>query len=220
VRKEFVTDFIWPSVQGNCIYEDRYLLGTAIARPCIAKRQVEVAIREGARYVAHGATGKGNDQIRFELTAYALNPNLEILAPWRMPEFFQRFEGRQALLDYAAEKNIPVSVTKKAPWSMDANLMHISYESGVLEDPMMRAPKGIFKMTRDIEDTPDTPAIIAIDFLKGVPVKVTNLDDGTTHSDALALYTCVGRPAFAHAVTQAHTAHTRTPHGALLFTCI
>ncbi|PWA26869.1 hypothetical protein CCH79_00000946 [Gambusia affinis] len=137
LRRDFVEDFIWPSVQANAVYEDRYLLGTAIARPCIARRQVEIARKEGAQFVSHGATGKGNDQIRFELTCYALYPEVKIIAPWRIPEFYNRFRGRTDLMEYAQKHGIPVPVTPRAPWSMDANLMHISYESGILENPKL-----------------------------------------------------------------------------------
>uniref|UniRef100_A0AAQ5YY39 Argininosuccinate synthase n=1 Tax=Amphiprion ocellaris TaxID=80972 RepID=A0AAQ5YY39_AMPOC len=135
LRSQFVEDFIWPAVQANAVYEDRYPLGTAVARPCIAHRQVEIARREGAQFVSHGATGKGNDQIRFELTCYALYPEVKIIAPWRIPEFYNRFRGRTDLMEYAQKHGIPVPVTPRAPWSMDANLMHISYESGILENP-------------------------------------------------------------------------------------
>uniref|UniRef100_A0A3P8YB09 Argininosuccinate synthase n=1 Tax=Esox lucius TaxID=8010 RepID=A0A3P8YB09_ESOLU len=126
LRAEFVEEFIWPSVQANAIYEDRYLLGTSVARPCIARRQVQIARQQGAQFVSHGATGKGNDQVRFELTCYAMYPEVKIIAPWRIPEFYNRFRGRKDLMEYAEKHGIPVPVTPKAPWSMDANLMHIS----------------------------------------------------------------------------------------------
>ncbi|MGH0146061.1 UNVERIFIED_CONTAM: hypothetical protein FKN15_007604 [Acipenser sinensis] len=152
--KEFVEEFIWPSVQANAIYEDRYLLGTSIARPCIARRQVEIAKREGAQYVSHGATGKGNDQIRFELTCYALYPEVKIIAPWRMPEFYTRFQGRNDLMEFAQKHGIPVPVTPKSPWSMDANLMHISYESGILENPKV----AFFSLTSSPANLPSLAA--------------------------------------------------------------
>lgn len=189
LREEFVTDFIWPTVQANSIYEDRYLLGTAIARPCIAKRQVEIAVQEGAKFVSHGATGKGNDQVRFELAYHALSADIEPLTPWRMPEFFKRFPGRQDMIAYAKEKGIPVPVTKKAPWSMDANLMHISYESGILEDPATHAPTNLWQMTVSPKDAPDKAEELSIEFKKGVPVKVTNKSDGTVKTNALEIYT-------------------------------
>jgi len=169
-----------PTVQANSVYEDRYLLGTAIARPCIARKQCEIAIAEGAGFVSHGATGKGNDQIRFEMAYYALSADLECVSPWRMPEFYKRFPGRVALLDFAKENNIPLGkVTKKDPWSMDANLMHISYESGILENPATHSPERLWQMTVSPEDAPDKAEIIEIDFKAGVPVKVTNKTDGS-----------------------------------------
>lgn len=188
VRKEFVEEFIWPSVQANAIYEDRYLLGTSIARPCIARSMVEIAKKEGAQFVSHGATGKGNDQIRFELSCYALYPEVKIIAPWRLPEFYNRFLGRRELMEYAQKHGIPIPVTPKEPWSMDANLMHISFESGVLENPKNHAPPGLFKMTKDPEVSPDAADILEIEFKRGVPVKVTNLNDKTVHTSALDLF--------------------------------
>jgi len=175
LRDQFVQKFIWPTVQANAIYEDRYMLGTAIARPCIARKQIEIAIAEGAQFVSHGATGKGNDQIRFELTYYALSSDIECITPWRLPEFYKRFPGRPALVKYAEEKGIPVPVTKKDPWSMDGNLMHISYESGILENPATHAPD-LWQMTVSPKDAPDTPEVLTIEFAGGVPIKVTNGD--------------------------------------------
>ncbi|KAK2819204.1 hypothetical protein Q5P01_024765 [Channa striata] len=167
LRAEFVEDFIWPAVQANAVYEDRYLLGTAVARPCIARRQVEIAHREGAQFVSHGATGKGNDQIRFELTCYALYPEVKIIAPWRIPEFYNRFQGRKDLMEYAQQHGIPVPVTPKAPWSMDANLMHISYESGILENPKNHAPADLYLMTKNSEDSPSAPDTLEMEFKNG-----------------------------------------------------
>ncbi|NXE67449.1 ASSY synthase, partial [Calcarius ornatus] len=135
VSREFVESFIWPAVQAGALYEDRYLLGTALARPCIARGLVGIAQQERAPYIAHGATGKGNDQVRFELSCYALCPKIKVVAPWRLPEFYQRFPGRRELMDYAKKHGIPVPVTPQTPWSMDENLMHISYEAGILENP-------------------------------------------------------------------------------------
>jgi len=188
LKEEFVEEFIFPSVQANAIYEDRYLMGTAIARPCIARKQVEVAKKEGAHYLSHGATGKGNDQIRFELTYYALYPTVKVIAPWKMPEFFERFQGRLDLFEYAKKNNIPLPVTPKSPWSMDANLMHISYESGILEDPAAPAPEDIYLMTTDPAKAPEKPENLEIEFKRGVPVKVKNLDDGTVHDKPLAIF--------------------------------
>ncbi|KAL6096839.1 ass1 [Pungitius sinensis] len=188
LRSEFVEDFIWPAVQANAVYEDRYLLGTAVARPCIGRRQVEIARKEGAQFVSHGATGKGNDQIRFELTCYALYPEVKIIAPWRIPEFYNRFQGRKDLMEYAQKRGIPVPVTPKAPWSMDANLMHISYESGILENPKSHGPADLYLMTKNPEDAPNTPDVLEIEFGNGVPVKVTNIKESQSKDSPLEIF--------------------------------
>lgn len=188
LRTEFVEDFIWPAVQANAVYEDRYLLGTAVARPCIGRRQVEIARREGAQFVSHGATGKGNDQIRFELTCYALYPEVKIISPWRIPEFYNRFQGRTDLMEYAQKHGIPVPVTPQAPWSMDANLMHISYESGILENPKSHAPADLYLMTKNPEDSPNTPDVLEIEFRNGVPVKITNVKEGKSKNTPLDIF--------------------------------
>lgn len=181
LRREFVTDFIFPAVKCNAIYESRYLLGTSIARPCIAKAQVKVAQQVGAKYVAHGATGKGNDQVRFEMCAQALDASLKTIAPWRDPEFLEKFKGRVDLLAYAAAHNIPVDATPKAPYSLDANLFHTSYESGMLEDSMTAPVSEMFRMTVDPEVAPETPTLLRIEFEHGVPVKIINKDWGGAH---------------------------------------
>ncbi|XP_057674975.1 argininosuccinate synthase [Corythoichthys intestinalis] len=188
LRAEFVEDFILPAVQANAVYEDRYLLGTALARPCIARRQVEIARREGAQYVSHGATGKGNDQIRFELTFYALYPGVKIIAPWRIPEFYNRFRGRIDLLEYAEKQGIPVPVTPRAPWSMDANLMHISYESGILENPKNHAPTDLYQMTKNPEESPSSPDVLELHFKNGVPVKVVSVKEGISKHTPLEIF--------------------------------
>jgi len=200
LRAEFVEDYIWPSVQANAIYEDRYLLGTAMARPCIARRQVEIARREGAQFVSHGATGKGNDQIRFELTCYALYPEVKIIAPWRIPEFYNRFQGRADLMEYAQKHSIPVPVTPQAPWSMDANLMHISYESGILENPKSHAPVDLYQMTKNPEDSPTTPDELEIEFKNGVPIKVINMKENKTKDTPLELFTYLNEIGGKHGV--------------------
>uniref|UniRef100_A0A7N5ZZX7 Argininosuccinate synthase n=1 Tax=Anabas testudineus TaxID=64144 RepID=A0A7N5ZZX7_ANATE len=164
LRAEFVEDFIWPAIQANAVYEDRYLLGTAVARPCIGRRQVEIARREGAQFVSHGATGKGNDQIRFELTCYALYPEV------------------------------------KAPWSMDANLMHISYESGILENPKSHAPADLYLMTKNPEDAPSAPDVLEIEFKIGVPVKVTNVKEGISKDSPLDIFTYLNEIGGKHGV--------------------
>ncbi|XP_062844751.1 argininosuccinate synthase [Trichomycterus rosablanca] len=200
LRAEFVEEFIWTTVQANAIYEDRYLLGTSIARPCIARHQVRIARQEGAQFVSHGATGKGNDQVRFELTCYALYPEVKIIAPWRIPEFYNRFKGRKDLMEYAEKHGIPVPVTPKAPWSMDANLMHISYESGILENPKSHAPSDLYQMTKNPEDSPTTPDRLEIEFCKGVPVKVTHLTEGTTKNTPLDIFTFLNEVGGKHGV--------------------
>lgn len=188
VRKEFVKEFIWPAIQANGLYEDRYPMGTALARPCIARAMIKVVREENAQYIAHGATGKGNDQIRFELSSYALHPKIKVICPWRLPEFYNKFLGRNELLQYAEEKGIPVSATPKNPWSIDANLMHISYESGILEDPNTHAPEDLYLMTVSSDKCQDQPTSIDIEFKNGIPICVKNLKDGTTRTDALEIF--------------------------------
>lgn len=200
VKSEFVEEFIWPGIQANAAYEDRYLLGTALARPCIARAMIKVAVGEKAQFVAHGATGKGNDQIRFELGAYALHPTIKVISPWRLPEFYNRFQGRADLFKYAQEHGIDLPVTPKAPWSMDANLMHISYESGVLEDPATHAPPGIYQMTVDPEQAPEQAEKIVISFKSGLPVSVKNLGDNTTKTDPLGIFSYMNELGGKHAI--------------------
>ncbi len=176
LKEEFVADYVFPSIKANAIYEGVYLLGTSIARPLIAKRQIEIAEREGAFAVSHGATGKGNDQVRFELTFYALNPDIKVIAPWRE----WNFKSRNDLINFAKENGIEVPVTKDKPYSCDRNLLHISYEGGVLEDPWTEPPENMFEMTASPEKAPDKATYIEIDFESGVPVKV----DGKSFSAA------------------------------------
>jgi len=168
LREEFITDYIFPTIQSGAIYERKYLLGTSIARPLIAKRQVEIAALEGADAVSHGATGKGNDQVRFELTYQALNPKLQIVAPWRE----WRIRSRQDALDYAAEFNVPVPTMEKSIYSRDRNIWHLSHEGGILEDPWAEPEKAMFQLSNDPQDAPDEPEYIEIDFLAGIPKKI------------------------------------------------
>ena len=168
LREEFVRDYVFPALRANAIYEGYYLLGTALARPVISKGMVRVAEEAGADAIAHGATGKGNDQVRFELSAFALKPDVEVIAPWREWDL----RGRADLLAYAEDHGIPVPVTREAPYSMDANLLHISYEGGVLEDPWEEPPPGMFRMTTDPEDAPDEPDVLTVTFEAGTPVAV------------------------------------------------
>ena len=176
LSEEFARDFIFPMMQAGAIYENQYFLGTSIARPLIAKRMVEIARREKADYIAHGATGKGNDQVRFELTAAALAPELQVIAPWRDAAFRAQFPGRVEMINYCAEKRIPVEASAKKPYSMDRNLLHISYEAGILEDPWLDASakeyKGMFKLSVSPEDAPDRPEYVTLEFAKGNCVAV------------------------------------------------
>lgn len=180
VRKQFVEDVCYPAIQSNAIYENVYLLGTSLARPVIAQAQIQVAEQEGCFAVSHGCTGKGNDQVRFELSFYALKPDVVVIAPWRDPEFFERFAGRKDLLDYAAEKGIPVAQTKAKPWSTDENLAHISFEAGILEDPDCTPPKDMWKLTVDPLDAPDKPEDFTVFFEKGKPVKLVYTEGEST----------------------------------------
>ncbi len=166
LREEFAKEYLWPMLKSGAIYEGEYMMGTSIARPIIAKKQVEIALKEKADAVAHGATGKGNDQVRFELTFKALAPELKIIAPWREWEL----KSREDEIDYAKKHKIPVTITKKKPYSMDRNLWHISYEGGILEDPWNEPKEDMFLLTVSPEKAPAKPAYVVIDFVKGVPV--------------------------------------------------
>lgn len=168
LREVFVREHVFPMLRANAVYEGNYLLGTAIARPLIAKRQIEIARQEGADAVSHGATGKGNDQVRFELTYLALDPRMTIVAPWRE----WSFRSRRELIDYASRHGIPVSATKAKPYSMDLNLFHISYEGGILEDPWRAPPDEMFKMSVSPEKAPGKPREIEIEYERGDPVAV------------------------------------------------
>jgi argininosuccinate synthase len=170
LREEFVSNYVFPMLRGNAVYESFYLLGTAIARPLIAKRQVELAKKEKASFLSHGATGKGNDQVRFELTFAALAPNVQVIAPWRE----WSMASRQDLIDYARQHRIPITVTKAKPYSMDANLLHVSYEGGALEDPWVSPPKDMFQMTTSPQDAPSTPQTLTLQFKKGDPIGVND----------------------------------------------
>ena len=172
VREHFVRDFVFPSIQMNALYEGRYYLGTSLARPCIAEAMVQVAKLEKCTVFAHGATGKGNDQVRFELTAAALAPAMTVIAPWRDPAFNTVIKGRQEAIEYAEKHGIPVKATAKKPWSSDENLMHISFEAGLLEDPAARPPADMFELTVDPKKAPNKAEIVTVGFDKGVPVSL------------------------------------------------
>ncbi len=175
LREEFVQDFVFPAMQAHALYEGEYLLGTSLARPVIARQQVQVAADWGADAVAHGSTGKGNDQIRFELTYQALAPEVKILAPWRSWEF----GGRSDLIRYAKSCGIPVTSTQEKPYSIDQNIMHTSYEGGILEDPWQPPPEEIFLRTVAPQQAPDSPTEVVIDFEAGVPARVSNEELGS-----------------------------------------
>ncbi len=193
LKEEFVRDFVFTALKANAVYEGSYLLGTSLARPIIAKRQLEIAHEEGAFAVSHGATGKGNDQVRFELTFYALDPGIKVIAPWREWDL----NSRQSLIDYAEAHGIPVPVTQKKPYSCDRNILHTSYEGGILEDPWSEPPEDMFELTVSPEKAPDTPHYIEIEFTQGVPTGVDGRDLGPvdllSHLNEVAGKNGVGR---------------------------
>jgi len=168
LKEEFVRDFVYPMFRANAIYEGHYLLGTSIARPLIAKRQMEIAKIEGADAVSHGATGKGNDQVRFELAYYHYNPAITVIAPWRD----WKLNSRQALVSYAKKNGIPIPVTKKRPWSSDRNLLHISFEGGILEDTWAEPPENMYVLTKSPEKAPNKPQFVEVEFRNGNAVAV------------------------------------------------
>jgi len=176
LKEEFARDFIFPMIRAGAIYENQYFLGTSIARPLIAKRMVEIARQERADAIAHGATGKGNDQVRFELTAAALAPELAVIAPWRDAAFRRQFPGRAEMIAYCAKRGIPVQVTARKPYSTDRNLLHISFEAGILEDPWMDAfapaNRGMFKLSVAPEEAPEKPELVTLEFERGDCVAV------------------------------------------------
>ncbi|KAF5527218.1 Argininosuccinate synthase [Colletotrichum aenigma] len=207
LKREFVEELCWKAIQCNAVYESLYLLGTSLARPVIARGQMRAAAREGCQFVSHGCvrpttsllvsevnrwqTGKGNDQVRFELTFATINPEIRCITPWRLPEFYKRFEGRNDLLDYAAKKGIPVSSTKAKPFSMDDNFAHCSYEAGVLEDPDVTPPEDMWTKTVSPLKAPDKPLDITIFFEKGTPVKVFTPQQ--TATDSVELFGLLNR---------------------------
>lgn len=219
LQREFVEEFVFPVLRSGATYEGYYLLGTSFARPLIAKKMVEIAEAEGADAVAHGATGKGNDQVRFELSAYALKPDVRVIAPWREWDL----KGREDCIAYAREHDIDVPVTKEKPYSTDANLFHISYEGGVLEDPWAAPPKGMWKLTVDPDQAPDEAQIVTVQFEHGNPVAI----DGE-RLDPVALLAKANEIAGRHGVGRVDIVENRfvgmksrgcyeTPGGTLLF---
>ena len=185
LKNSFIIDYVYPALQGNAIYEGRYLLGTALARPVLAKAQIEIAHNENASIVSHGSTAKGNDQVRFELAYHALDPNIKVFSPWRDEEFSNQFKGRNDLLNYAEKWKIPITASKGKPYSEDENLIHISHEAGILEDPSKRPDPSVFSLTEDISNTPDEETKLEIKFKNGIPISVTNLVDNSTYNNPL-----------------------------------
>ena len=188
LREEFIVNYIYPALRANAAYEGRYLLGTSLSRPLLAKKQIEIAMKEKTSIVSHGSTGKGNDQVRFELSCYALNPNILCISPWRDPEFISEFKGRTDLINYAQKWDIPVKASKTKSYSEDENLLHISHEAGILEDPAYRPSEDIFSMSLSPKNAQDRETIIDIYFKGGNPIKVVNKDDGTVKEKPLDLF--------------------------------
>lgn len=193
LREEFVTDYIFQALKANARYEGRYLLGTSLARPLIAKHQIRVARAEGAQWVAHGATGKGNDQVRFEFAYYALAPDIQVISPWKEPEFLAQFKGRTDMLRFAEQHGIPVSATLRKPYSEDENLMHISHEAGILEDPATPASEEIYSRTKSPKTAPDQETVIDIHFKDGLPVRVVDKTTGEEVTGPLPMFEYLNR---------------------------
>ncbi|MBU0628002.1 MAG: argininosuccinate synthase [Nanoarchaeota archaeon] len=227
LQKEFVTDFIFPAIKANALYEGKYMLGTSLARPLIAMKQIEIAKKEKTNIVAHGATGKGNDQVRFELTYLTLMPDVEIIAPWKDEEFLNQFQGRPDMIKYCEKHGIPVKATTKKPYSTDPNLMHISYEAGVLEDPKYTLPEECFELTVSPQKAPDKETELVIEFKHGIPVKVEDKTHKVTETDALKLFAYLNKVGGANGVGRVDMVENRfvgmksrgvyeTPGGAVL----
>lgn len=189
LKKELVENYIFEMLKANAVYEGQYLLGTAIARPVIAKKQVEIAIKEKTNILAHGCTGKGNDQVRFEFIWMKFLPDVQIISPWKEEDWLSEFKGRLDLISYAKKYNIPIDVTLKKPYSMDENLMHISYESGILEDASCKPKEDMFKLTKSPKNAVDKETNIVIEYNKGLPVKITNFTEGKEVKGPLELFT-------------------------------
>ena len=221
LRDEFITDFIYPTLKAGAIYEGKYLLGTSFGRPLIAQRMVEIAEQEGATMVAHGATGKGNDQVRFELTFMALAPHLKIIAPWRDPKW--DLHSREACIAYAKERNIPIQQSEKRLYSEDRNIWHISHEGGVLENPGTEPPTDVYTLSTPLEEAPDKPAYVELEFEKGIPVSVNG-----QRGSAMDLLKVLNEVGGTHAIGQVDMVENRlvgiksrgvyeTPGGTILY---
>jgi len=224
LRKEFIEDYIWPTLKAGAVYENKYLLGTSFARPLIAKKQVEIAVKENADAVAHGATGKGNDQVRFELTYQALNPNLKIIAPWKDDKW--TITSREDAIAYAKDKNIPLTVSEKKIYSRDRNIWHISHEGGELEDPWQEPSSDLFVLSSTPEQAPDTPVYIEIDFQNGIPIAISQ--NGKVFSGAESILIELNKIGGQHAIGQTDIVENRlvgmksrgiyeTPGGTILY---
>jgi len=228
LKEEFLTDYVYEAIAANAVYENVYLLGTAVARPIIAKEHVRIAREEGAGVLCHGATGKRNDQARFELAYMTLMPETEILSPWKDPEWLSEFKGRKDMIAYAEKCEIPIPVSLRKPFSIDENLLHTSYEAGVLEDPGRPYDKDMFKKGTHPFDAPDEPDFIRIHFKGGAPVKVEDIEAGTSVEGTLALFDHLNELGLKHGVGIVDMVENRlmgmksrgvyvTPGGTILF---
>ena len=209
LKKELVENYIFQVLKANVIYENQYLLGTAIARPIIAKKQVEIAKKENTHILAHGCTGKGNDQLRFELTWMIFMPNVIIISPWKNKEWLKQFNGRSDMIKYAKKEKIPIDVSLKKPYSTDENIMHISYESGILEDIGSKPNPEMFKLTMSPKDAPDKEIDICIEFEKGIPIKVTNQTTNIEVKGSLELFTYLNKVASKNGIGRADIVENR-----------
>lgn len=228
LKKEFVTDYIFPAYAAGAIYERRYLLGTSLARPLTAKAQIEIAQKEGAAYVSHGSTGKGNDQVRFELTYYALQPDIQVISPWKTQKFLDQFKGRSDMIQYAEKHGIPIKASKSKPYSEDENLLHLSHEAGILEDPSAITEESVYTNSQSLLETPNQPDMVQIKFENGIPVKVTNLSTNEVQDDPLALFEMLNQLGVKHGIGRMDMVENRfvgiksrgvyeTPGGTILF---
>lgn len=209
-KEEFVSQYIYPSLQTGALYENRYLLGTSLARPLIAKKLVEYAKQNGITHIAHGATGKGNDQVRFELVFMQFMPQVTVIAPWKEPEFLAQFKGRTDLLNYASKQQIPVTSTLQKPYSIDENLMHCSYEAGIMEDPELTPPSDMFKKTVSPQDAPDKTLELSIEFLHGIPVKIIDKSNQLTiDKSPLAIFNYLNQVGGANAIGRVDIVESR-----------
>ncbi|MCK4555173.1 MAG: argininosuccinate synthase, partial [Candidatus Aenigmarchaeota archaeon] len=228
LKQEFVEGFIFEALKAGAIYEGLYLLGTALARPIIAKAQIEIAKKEGTNMLAHGATGKGNDQVRFELVWMQFMPDVKIISPWKDPEWLGQFKGRSDMLEYAESQGIPVEANLKKPYSIDENLLHISYESGILEDPAKEPMQDMYKWTVSPKDAPDKETKISITFQGGIPIHIENLTENEHIEGSLELFQYLNKLAAKNGIGRIDIVENRfvgmksrgvyeTPAGTVLF---